>query len=338
MPEDRVTLLERVARWIARFFGRRLDRPRTAWWDPDLPLRTASIHGHAICYATAGDGPPVVLVHGFGTSMAIYARQIRALSGRFRVFALDLLGHGFSEKPDIDYTPEVYLDLLSGFLDAQGIDAAHFVGHSMGGLLSICLATVAPGRVRRLVLLNSSSPLFRPERQMRLYEKSLRRPWLWKRIWETFEVVIPLLPASFERKTQDRMACDTEAIPPAWIRHQVAVRRSKGFARMVASTMAGWARIAEYEDAVRKIPHPALLVSGDGDRIVPLEHGRLLARTLPDATLEVLPGCGHMSTLERPEQTAGMILDFLTGDTPCGDGSVGPKAQDRGGERWTFRR
>lgn len=312
MSQDRVSLFERWVRWIARRLGRRLDPPRTAWWDPDLPLRTLSIQGRAICYVTAGQGPPVVLVHGFGTSMAIYAPQIRALAARFRVFAVDLLGHGFSEKPDIDYTPEVYLDLLSGFLDAQGIDAADFVGHSMGGLLSICLAASAPGRVRRLVLLNSSSPLFRPERQMRLYEKSLRRPWLWKRIWEAFEILIPLLPASFERKTQDRMACDVAAIPPAWIRHQVAVRRSRGFARMVASTMAGWARIAAYEDGVRGIAHPALLVSGEGDRIVPVEHGRLLARTLPHATLEVLGGCGHLSTLERPEETSRMILDFLS--------------------------
>jgi len=312
MPQARPTLHQRAVRWIARLLGRKLLRPRSAWWDPDLALQAVPVHGRTICYAAAGQGAPVVLVHGFGTSLAVFAPQIRPLAEQFRVFALDLLGHGFSEKPDIDYPPEVYVDLLSGFLDAQGIDRAWFVGHSMGGLLSICLAIRAPERVRGLVLLNSSSPLFRPERQMRLYEKSLRRPWLWRRLWEAFEIAIPLLPASFERRTQDRMACDAAALPPEWVRHQVEVRRSRGYARMVASTMAGWAGVARYEGGVRRVPHPALLVSGEGDRIVPAEHGRLLERTLPNATLRVLAGCGHMSTLERPGEITRLIVDFLS--------------------------
>jgi len=312
MSVERTSPYVRMVRGIARLWGRNLPRPRSASWDPDLPLQTVQVHGRTICYIAVGQGPPVVLVHGFGTSMAVYAPQIRNLADHFRVFALDLLGHGFSEKPDMEYTPEVYIDLLSGFLDVLKIDAASFVGHSMGGLLSICLAMERPGRVRRLVLLNSSPPLFRPERQVRLVEKSLRRPWLWKRLWEALELAIPLLPASFERKALSRTVCHVEAIPPAWVRHQVVVRRSRGFARMVVSTMAGWTRISRYEDRVREVRHPALLVSAEGDRIVPVEHGRLLERTLPNATLEVLAGCGHMPTLERPAETVRMIVDFLS--------------------------
>jgi pimeloyl-ACP methyl ester carboxylesterase len=312
MNQRKVPLFERMTRKIARFLGRKLNMPRTAWWDENLLLRTVPVHGRNICYATEGHGPPVVLVHGFGTSLAVFAHQIKVLSKHFQVFAIDLLGHGFSEKPDIEYTPETYVDLLSGFLDTQGIASASFVGHSMGSLLSICLAIVAPERIRHMILLNGSSPLFKPERQMRLYEKSLRRPWLWKRIWEALEILIPLLPASFEKKSLAKTAYNVDAIPPEWIAHQLEFRRSKGYARMVVSTMEYWVELQEYEDRVREIRHPALLCSGEQDQVIPMEHSRLLQQTLPNATLEIIPGCGHMSTLERPEQTSRMILDFLS--------------------------
>jgi len=314
MNQRNVPLFERMARKIARFFGRKLIRPRAVWWDEDLPLQTVPVHGHDICYVTAGQGPPVVLIHGYGTSLTIYAHQIKVLSKHFQVFAIDLLGHGFSEKPDIEYTPHAYIDLLTGFLDAQGLASASFVGHSMGGLLSICLAILAPERVQRLVLLNSSSPLIRPDRLMKLYEKSQRRPWLWKRICDVFEIAIPLLPASFERKSQAKIVYNEDAIPPEWSAHQLKFRRAKGFSRMVVSTMAHWVELMQWEDRVKDIRHAALLTSGDQDRVILLEDSRQLQQTLPNATLEVLPGCGHMSTLEKPEQTSRMILDFLSSD------------------------
>jgi len=320
MRNDTAPLFTRTVRKIARFFGRRLETPRCAWWDEGLPFRTVPVHGHDICYVTAGQGPPVVLVHGFGTSLAVWARQIRVLSRDCQVFALDLPGHGFSEKPDLEYRPRFYTDALRGFLDALGITAASFVGHSMGGLLSLCLAMEAPDRVRHLVLVNSSSPLFRPSRLLRLYEKRRRRPWLWNRVMELIEVLIPLLPASFEARGQGKITHRADAVPPEWSKQMVAFRRSKGFSRMAVSTMTHWVDVAAYENGMKEILHPVLVVCGALDRVIPLAHGRQLQETLPNATQEVIPECGHMAPLEEPDRTARAILAFLRAGPRAGEG------------------
>lgn len=305
------SLYARTVRRIARFLGRRIDTPAAAWWDRDLPFRTARVHGHDLCYVTAGQGPPVLLVHGFGTSLSVWAPQIRGLSNRFQVFAVDLPGHGYSEKPDVEYGLRFYLDSLSGFLDAVGISSAAFVGHSMGGLLTLCLAAEVPDRVRRLVLVNSSSPLSRPEMLVRFHERRRRRPWLWNRVLELVELLIPLLPASLEARSRKKTVYNTGAVPVEWTRRMGAFRRSRGFARMAVSTMGLWQEALAYQTRLRAVGQPALLICGAEDRVIPPPDSRRLLETLPEATMEVFPDCGHVTPLEAPDRTTRSILGFL---------------------------
>ena len=306
----------RTIRKIARFLGKRLDTPSLAWWDRDLPHQTVRVQGHDLCYVSAGQGPPVLLLHGFGTSMAVWSPQFRPLSRHFQVFALDLPGHGFSEKPDVEYRLGYYTDSLAGFMDAVGLSAASFVGHSMGGLLSLCLAADAPERVRRLVLVNSNSPLSRPARVMRFYEKRRRRPWFWDRVLGLLEVLIPLLPASVEARSRRKTLYNEGAVPVEWSRWMVAYRRSKGFSRMAVSTLTHWVDMLAYENKVKDIPHPVLLVCGAEDRIIPEPESRRLQQTLPHAAMEVIPACGHLATMEAPERTLRSILGFLSAASP----------------------
>src|SRR5512143_291571 len=82
-----------------------LVRPTRLDWNPYLPPQTVRINGYSIFYVVKGAGPPLVLIHGYGAGIWVWEKQIDVLSQGFRVYALDLIGHGFSDRPRIPYTP-----------------------------------------------------------------------------------------------------------------------------------------------------------------------------------------------------------------------------------------
>src|SRR4030067_2716224 len=110
-----------------------LVRPNRIDWNPSLTPHTLSINGHTVFYAVKGEGDPLLLIHGFGAGLWVWEKQIEALSRFYRVYALDLIGHGFSDRPRIEYTAETYIHFLKDFMDGVGIEKAILIGNSMGG-------------------------------------------------------------------------------------------------------------------------------------------------------------------------------------------------------------
>jgi 2-hydroxy-6-oxonona-2,4-dienedioate hydrolase len=100
----------------------------------------------------AGSGPPLVLLHGTGGHAESWIRNVVPLGAHFRVYAIDMVGHGLSAKPPLDYTPRDYAAHLVAFLDAAGIARAHVTGESLGGWVALWLALDHPQRVDRLIL------------------------------------------------------------------------------------------------------------------------------------------------------------------------------------------
>ena len=125
------------------------------WFDSlrRLPIKTVMVHDQRMAYLDEGQGPPVILLHGFGGSMWQWEYQQTALSAHFRVITPDLVGSGLSDKPDIEYRPDQLLEFLVGFMDALQIPQASVVGNSMGAGLAIGLALDHPKRVSQLVLI-----------------------------------------------------------------------------------------------------------------------------------------------------------------------------------------
>ncbi len=100
----------------------------------------------------AGHGPPLLLLHGTGGHAESWIRNVWTLSQHFQVFAIDMVGHGFSDKPDIAYTPRDYAAHARAFLDAAGVARAHVTGESLGGWVALWLALEHADRVDRLIL------------------------------------------------------------------------------------------------------------------------------------------------------------------------------------------
>ena len=123
-----------------------------------LPIQRehVMVNGMDIHYAAAGDGPPIVFLHGLGASSITWQENIGPLSERFTVYTPDIPGHGDSVKLDVEYTVEAGVSFILGFLDAVGAQNAALAGSSMGGLIALQTALQHAERVSHLVLINSA--------------------------------------------------------------------------------------------------------------------------------------------------------------------------------------
>ena len=273
-----------------------------------LPIHTVPVKGHSLAYLDVGQGPPVILIHGFGGSMWQWEHQQRPLSAGFRLITPDLIGSGLSDKPDIEYRPDQMLDYFVGFMDALGIPQATLVGNSMGAGLAIGMALAHPDRVSQLVLIDGLPANVRERVTSPSIQRALDTPapsWLasfgnWLFGGVMIESVLKeivhdpalLTPAVIERSNRNRQR-------PGMIRPLMTVRDSlplweTGFAR----------RLGE-------ITHPTLIVWGEEDRVFPLAVGDELQRTIKGSSLVRIPNAGHIPQWERPDLANRAMIDFL---------------------------
>jgi pimeloyl-ACP methyl ester carboxylesterase len=253
-----------------------------------------------IWYARRGTGEPLLLITGFAISSAVFEPILPLYESHFDCVMYDNRGAGRSRPgPWLTSIPQLAGDAVR-LLDALGVDSAHVYGASMGGMIAQELALRFPERVRGLVLAGTTPGgprAIRPalgELSVLLAETAgtLRdpgRPWL-----------AALLFSKQYRAEQ-----------PARVRELLAY-----FARHRASprglTAHFWASV--YHDTVsrlHRIQAPTLVMHGEHDVLSPLANARLLAESIPQAELAVMPGAGHACALERPEEALALFLDWL---------------------------
>lgn len=227
-------------------------------------------------YRVAGDGPPLVLVHGYSASSLWWRRNIAALARRHRVYALDLVGFGRS-WPKHSFSLASAVEQIVSWMNEVGLPQADFCGHSMGGHLCIRLAAAHPERVRRLVLADASGlPL------------EARLPQLaWRGIRSSGHTRFRFAPTVVFTSVQ--------AGP------LVLLAALRG---LLAD---------DVREVLENIAAPTLIVWGERDVLVPLELGRALHAAIPNARLVVVPGAGHNVMYERAALFNQLVNDFLNG-------------------------
>ena len=236
----------------------------------------------------AGEGPPVIVLHGWGACLDTVAPILHCLSRRHMVFTVDLPGFGQSQQPGGVWGASEYARWVKDFMDAVGCSRADFVGHSFGGRVCIALAAAYPERVNRLVLIDSAG--IRPPRTWR-YRVRVG-------LFKALQAMVLFLPLRRWR----------EAVFDG-------LRRVSGSSDYRdAGTMRGTLVRVVNEDLrplLAAVQAPSLLIWGEQDAEVPLAHGRIMAAEMPRARLEVLPGAGHYSYLERLPKFCQLVSDFL---------------------------
>ena len=142
-------------------------------WIQGIHRNDVQLGPYRIHYLVAGEGRPLVLIHGLGARSEIWLPLIPQLTAKgFRVYAPDLLGYGRSDRPDVDYASSLQADIVRQFLDSQGLRQTDLAGWSMGGWISLKLAADSPQRVRQLILLDSAGMRFDAVNRLALRPKT----------------------------------------------------------------------------------------------------------------------------------------------------------------------
>ena len=228
-------------------------------------------------YVEAGSGEPLLLIMGFGGDHTAWAFQMGALSAKYRVIAFDNRGVGRTDAPDHPYTTRMMAGDALGLMDALGIDRAHVIGVSMGGMIAQELALERPERVRSLHL---GCTLARPDAYM-------------LGLWLFAPATYAERPDLVETLLQNALA---NPFPQSLT----------GFLRQGEAVVAHDAR-----DRLPAIRCPTLVSVAADDILVPSRFAREIVARIPGAELRVIPDAGHCYFLERADAFNELCLDFL---------------------------
>ncbi len=258
------------------------------------------VHGVRVRYVDEGAGSPVVLVHGFASSLDTWGGLRRKLRGKHRVIALDLKGFGWTDRPAGDYSPQAQAKLVFALLDDLGVRGpVAVVGHSWGSSVALAMALQRAERVARLVLMDAW-----------VFEEQLPAFFLWARTAGLGEVLFSLF---YDQRPLDRMVLAFHdplhvSQPLADAVHK-ALRRP-GTKRAALAAVRGQ-RYLPLQARYPEVRQPTLLLWGAQDVVSPVRYGRRLAALLPDAELRVYPRCGHFPTIEARPRAEADVARFL---------------------------
>lgn len=255
-------------------------------------------------YIEAGTGSPLVLIHGSGPGVTAYANWngvIPTLSEHFRVLAPDMVGFGYTDCPReiLDFTLDLWVAHIVGFMDALGISKARFIGNSFGGALTLALAARHPHRVECMALMGSAGlqfPISKGLRDVWGYEPSAENM---RRLMGTFAYNAGLV---------------TDAIVQS--RYQASIRpgAQENFARAFPEPrQQRLDSLATAEVSLQNLPHRAIIIHGREDAIVPLEVAYRLASLLKHSELHVFGECGHWTQIEKRDRFLQVVVPFLAG-------------------------
>jgi pimeloyl-ACP methyl ester carboxylesterase len=270
--------------------------------------RFTTVNGIKARHWQAGDGgSAVMLIHGLGGAVENWVHNLHALGREHRVFALDLVGFGRSDKPRGDYGLATLARFVRDFMDDQKIATAALVGNSLGGAVSLTFARSWPERVSALVLVCSAGL----GRGATMVLRAASVPLLGE-----------LLRASpsramtrwFMRRTVADPALVTDDAVETFFAHSSAPGASAAFlaALRAQCTLFGQRRsvTGPIVESLPRLRAPTLVVWGRQDRIVPAAHAEV-ARAIPGAEVEIYDPCGHLPMYERPDEFNRRVAGFL---------------------------
>lgn len=273
------------------------------------------LHGHRVGYLRCGEGPLVVLLHGITSSSEVWREVMLQLADRYTVVAPDLLGHGRSAKPRGDYSLGAYASGIRDLLGVLGFESGTAVGHSLGGGIAMQFAYQFPEYCERLVLM-SSGGLGREV-----------NPLLRAATLPGSELVLPLLTNRYFLGAGETVA-------------SAAGKLGLQFGSDVAEFARGYASLAD-GDARHAFLHtlrnvidiggqrvsaldriylaeqiPLLLIWGDSDPVIPVQHGRAVLDVVPSARLVEIEDAGHFPQLDDSYRVATELADFIDTTAP----------------------
>jgi pimeloyl-ACP methyl ester carboxylesterase len=284
--------------------------PERLAWAPEIPIQYVEVDGARVRYISAGSGPPLVLLHTLRTQLDMFQRIVPALSQRFRVYALDYPGHGYSDIPKGDYSAEYFVTAVEGFLQRFDISDALLLGESIGGTIALLLAARHNPRVKAVIAVNP----YDYDRGRGLERSSVLG-------WPIFRLNdVPVLGGTFQRLRNYPLTRQvfrggvarpgTMPSPLSREMHRVGNRpgHNAAFMRLIHQ----WPTWEQAREEYRNITVPVLLIYGERDWSHEPER-EADRRTLPGATTRVVRNAGHFLALDAPEKLLREVFEFSGG-------------------------
>jgi pimeloyl-ACP methyl ester carboxylesterase len=275
--------------------------------EPAIEERWARIEGHRMRYLRSGSGPALVLVHGLLGYSFSWRHALPVLSEKATVYAVDMLGVGFSDRPhNLDCRFRAHAGRLLAFLDDVGITSCDLLGTSHGGAVAMMAAALAPERVQRLILVAPANPWSTHGKGWAPFLSSPPLAWLILRLG-------PGLGIAHDFMLQ-RLYGDRRRIRPGTLAGYSAPLRIPGAFKYWLDVMSTWnSDLDELQSVMARIAHiPALLLWGDEDRAVNPASATDLRRQFTDCQIEIFDGVGHLPYEEVPGRFNSSLLEFLS--------------------------
>lgn len=250
-------------------------------------------------YVEGGAGDPLVLIMGFGGDHLAWGFQMAAFAARHRVVAFDNRGAGQSDQPDVPYTTRLMAEDAVGLMDALGIERAHVLGVSLGGMIAQELALAHPERVRTLQL---HCTLARPDRYLHALLET----------WRTVRLSLPL-EAALRAIGLWLFAPATYNERPEFVEGLLRSAVANPFPQSLTGFLRQSEAVATHDalDRLGDLRCPTLVSAGEADILVPTRLVSEVAERILDAEFQVVPGAGHAYFWEEPETFNAMCLDFI---------------------------
>lgn len=283
-------------------------RPYTSVWSDltgtEFSQGFIDAGGYRTRYLHAGDDtqPTLILLHGITGHAEAYVRNLRSHGEHFSVWSIDLIGHGYSAKPDHPLEIVHYVDHVLKFMDAIGVQSAHFSGESVGGWTAARLAVDRPEKVDRVALNTMGGTMANPQVMERIFALSMEAAK--DPSWERVKARLEWLMAD-PAMVNDDLIRTRQAIfeQPDWLK---ACENN-----MALQDMEIRQRNMITDDDLRSMTVPTLVLWTTKDPSGPVDEGRRIADLVPNAQLAIMDECGHWPQYEDPATFNRIHLDFL---------------------------
>ena len=264
-------------------------------------MPTAKVGNHSLYYEMIGQGHPLVMIRGVGSNVDHWYDQVPALSQRFQLLVFDNRGIARSSEPGGPFsTRDMAADTIA-LMDTVGIEKAHVLGYSMGGMVAQEMALNFPKKVAGLILVATDCGIsLRIKAQpdaTRLFSEMIRLG--------TNEAKLAAAGCLFAKQTFEKK-------PEVIERYTEVSQRFPASQKMLAKQ---WAAVTQHDACSRlaHIPSPTLAITGSEDVLIPPQNASVLAERIPDAQMISIDGGGHLFLIEQPRQFNEAVIKFLEG-------------------------
>lgn len=261
-------------------------------------MMLAQVNGITLAFNDQGSGFPLVFLHAFPLNRSMWTEQENALSSQFRVMTIDLRGHGESDAPLWHYTLDQAADDVCGLLDHLSIKQAVFVGLSMGGYILFAFYRKYAERVKGMVLADTRAQADTEDGKRARFEMA---QIAYKRGSSAIaDIMIPKLLSPGTIQTRPELV--------QRVRGMIEGNQVSG----IAGDLMAMAQRPDSVPFLQQIHCPTQIIVGELDVPTPPADARLMAESIPNARLAIIPGAGHLSNLEQPDRFNEIVRAFVS--------------------------